>query len=126
MIDKLDMCQIGLKDLCIKFGIIFQDFILFEGIVCSNIDFMYEYIDFEIWEVFEKCQLVEIIKVKNDKFDFVGKVQYVMVIFVLLNCFGCEMICNFISINLCFVDLFIEFFSFIVIVVENGDNWSVG
>lgn len=49
-----------------------------------------------------------------------------MAILVLLNCFGCEMIRNLISINLRFVDLLTEFSSFIVTVVENGDNWSVG
>uniref|UniRef100_A0A7I4EJX7 Uncharacterized protein n=1 Tax=Physcomitrium patens TaxID=3218 RepID=A0A7I4EJX7_PHYPA len=82
MIDKLDTRQIGLKDLRTKFGIIPQDPTLFEGTVRSNIDPMHEHTDPEIWEVLEKCQLAETIKVKNDKLDSV--------------------------------------------VVENGDNWSVG
>lgn len=74
MIDKLDTRQIGLKDLRTKFGIIPQDPTLFEGTVRSNIDPMHEHTDPEIWEVLEKCQLAETIKVKNDKLDSVGKV----------------------------------------------------
>ncbi|KAL5551906.1 hypothetical protein UlMin_002082 [Ulmus minor] len=65
IVDKLDICMIGLHDLRSRFGIIPQDPALFDGSVRYNLDPLSEHTDYKIWEVLEKCQLKEAIQQKG-------------------------------------------------------------
>uniref|UniRef100_A0A1D1ZGM2 ABC transporter C family member 8 n=1 Tax=Anthurium amnicola TaxID=1678845 RepID=A0A1D1ZGM2_9ARAE len=57
LIDKLDICSMGLRDLRMKLSIIPQETALFRGSVRSNLDPLGLFSDQQIWEAIEKCQL---------------------------------------------------------------------
>lgn len=57
IIDGLDICSIGLKDLRMSLSIIPQEPTLFRGSIRTNLDPLGLYSDDEIWRALEKCQL---------------------------------------------------------------------
>ncbi|CAN6707296.1 unnamed protein product [Malus baccata var. baccata] len=57
LIDGLDMCSMGLKDLRMKLSIIPQEPTLFRGSIRTNLDPLGLYSDYVIWRALEKCQL---------------------------------------------------------------------
>ncbi|CAM8905998.1 unnamed protein product [Rhodiola kirilowii] len=69
VVDGIDISTIGLHDLRSRFGIIPQDPTLFNGTVRYNLDPLGEHSEYEIWEVLQKCQLLEAVKEKEAGLD---------------------------------------------------------
>ncbi|KAI5445048.1 ATP-binding cassette sub- C member 8, variant 3 [Lathyrus oleraceus] len=61
LIDGLNICSMGLKDLRMKLSIIPQEPTLFKGSIRTNLDPLGLYSDDDIWKAIEKCQLKETI-----------------------------------------------------------------
>lgn len=61
IVDGIDICSIGLKDLRLKLSIIPQEPTLFRGSIRTNLDPLGIYSDEEIWKALEKCQLKDTI-----------------------------------------------------------------
>ncbi|CAH9056075.1 unnamed protein product [Cuscuta epithymum] len=69
IVDGLDICSIGLKDLRLKLSIIPQEPTLFRGSVRTNLDPLGLYPDDDIWKALEKCQLKDTISRLPNQLD---------------------------------------------------------
>ncbi|XP_027906996.1 ABC transporter C family member 8-like [Vigna unguiculata] len=61
LIDGINICSMGLRDLRMKLSIIPQEPTLFKGSIRTNLDPLGLYSDDDIWKALEKCQLKETI-----------------------------------------------------------------
>ncbi|KAK7294325.1 hypothetical protein RJT34_17214 [Clitoria ternatea] len=61
LIDGINICSMGLKDLRMKLSIIPQEPTLFKGSIRTNLDPLGLYSDVDIWKALEKCQLKKIV-----------------------------------------------------------------
>lgn len=76
VIDGLDVAAMGLQDLRSRLGIIPQDPTLFQGTVRTNLDPLQEHSDAEIWEVLNKCRLMDIVRRDQRLLDAPGTVIF--------------------------------------------------